>query len=231
MPKNYIQNIVSILPSFLLRIKYFRRQRHVYQRFVTFSCLFAIIFLLSGCSSPPQPTPYQEIPRQERQTNLEKITSWRLNGSVSVRYRNNAHIASINWQQRHRSYWISLYGPLGFGEVSIEGMPGNVSLTRSGKPPISSSNIVTLMKSQLGWYIPVNGLYYWVRGMPQPSVEQNHTQYDQFGHLRLLSQQNWLIRYSNYQHVNGIDLPAEILFQTPELTIKLVIRSWQLPNI
>lgn len=194
-------------------------------------------FLLAACA--PHPRAASELPvddeakaveakpvaEQERET--AKVSSWEISGAMAAKSKNKAWSASLNWLQRGiNNYQMRLFGPLGSGTVIIEKKGGTVTY-RDGPKTASSRNASELLLKQTGIRLPVNNLYYWVRGLPAPGSVQGEKR-DQYNHLSQLKQGGYVINYARYTSVKGKDLPSKIYLQGHGLSIKLVIRSWKI---
>lgn len=156
-----------------------------------------------------------------------KVTSWNLSGGIAARNKNKGWSASLNWQQQGANrYHIRLSGPLGGGTIIVEKNGGSITYT-DGKKHITSHNADELLQQQTGIRLPVQNLYYWVRGLPAPGGITNK-QYDENQHLTLLKQSGYSIHYMEYTIVNDTALPLKIHLQGHGVTIKLVIKNWQI---
>lgn len=154
-----------------------------------------------------------------------KITTFNLSGAIAARNKNKGWSASINWaQQGVNHYQIRLMGPLGGGTVLVN-RQGGVVTYKEGAKSYSSSNADELLQKHTGIRLPVNSLYYWVRGLPAPGNVVSKQQ-DPYNHLSQLQQGGYTINYERYTSVNGTDLPSLIRLQGQGTTIKLVIKHW-----
>jgi outer membrane lipoprotein LolB len=193
--------------------------------------IFGIMaILLSGCAffQTSKPTPHPSS-WKARATQLKQIKSWTAIGSVSIQHDGKANLASIRWEQKPNEYELIVYGPLGFGKVMIQGKSGIITLTQSSKPPLSAETPENLMQNELGWYVPISNLYYWIRGLPSPHASAKTT-FDSSYHLISLAQENWQINYLAYTNAGNIELPSKIEFSTNKLKIKWVIKDWVIKN-
>ncbi|CEK11919.1 lipoprotein insertase outer membrane protein LolB [Legionella hackeliae] len=155
------------------------------------------------------------------------ITSWEISGAMAARSKSKGWNASVNWLQRGLSqYQIRLFGPLGSGTVLINKKGGLVTL-RDGPKTASSSNAEELLKQQTGVRLPVNNLFYWVRGLPAPGHVQSAKR-DAANHLLVLKQGGYIIDYGQYTVVGKTVLPSVIRLQGNGIFIKLVIKRWKI---
>lgn len=192
-------------------------------------CMF--IFFTAGCATLSEPpvdqAAYHKTPWKQRRMNLADLQNWWIQGAVSIQCRGKTDMATFNWKQLGDHYTITLYGPLNLGCISLQGCPGQVTLIKPMGSTFSASSAEQLMQRQLGWYLPVSNMYYWVRGLPAPgsSAKQIH---DQYGHLVFLGQQGWMINFQAYQSQGNMDLPRKIILDNQALHVKLVISNWNL---
>jgi len=136
---------------------------------------------------------------------------------------------SINWQQQGDRYVIQLAGPMGSGQVQLRGDGRGVVLDDGENAPLSSSEPEALLYESTGLQIPVSGLRYWIRGLPDPRLTNGAPALEN-GRLKLLEQGGWRLRFRGYQQVNDMFLPQKLFMQRKdkELDVRLVIDQWQL---
>ncbi len=199
------------------------------KRIIQFSS-FIFIFLIAACA-PPRPAAQapenKVIPLEERKTETKKVSSWELTGAMAAKSKNKAWSASVNWMQRGVSnYQIRLFGPLGSGTVIID-KKGSTVTYRDGPKAVSSTNASQLLQDQTGIRLPVNNLYYWVRGLPAPGSVQS-TKHDRYNHLSQLQQDGYTINYLSYTSVNGKDLPSKIKLTGKGVFMKLIVKRWKI---
>lgn len=153
--------------------------------------------------------------------------SWELSGAMAARSAKKAWSASVNWVQNGaQSYQIRLFGPLGSGTIMISRKGGAITF-RDGPKTVTSSNADELLKQQTGVRLPVNNLFYWVRGIPAPGAVQS-SQRDAANRLVLLRQAGYTIQYQGYSASSKTALPSRIVLQGNGVMIKLVIKRWKI---
>lgn len=213
---------------------------------LTFAGAFSLL-LLTACAPPklsvtPMDTPATiTTPNQQSTTTSKKQvttssslnvssevpSSWVLSGAIAARSKSKAWSASLNWlQQGAGSYQIRLFGPLGSGSVLIQ-KQGSTITFRDGPKTASSTNADELLKQQTGIRLPVNHLYYWVRGIPAPGALQSSKK-DASNRLIALQQAGFTIDYLGYSSVGNTVLPSLIRLQGNGIFIKLVIKNWRI---
>lgn len=181
------------------------------------------------CPPPQQPSeelPVNKvIPLEKRTIETATISSWEIQGAMAAKNKSKGWSATLNWVQNGPgSYQIRLMGPLGGGAVVINKKGGAITF-QDGAKRATSTNADELLLQQTGIRLPVNNLYYWVRGLPAPGNVQLK-KHDQYNHLVQLSQNGYVINFTKYTSVKGIDLPSMIRLDGNGVMIKVVIKKW-----
>lgn len=185
--------------------------------------------LLTACTIPQQPASEQAvnkvIPLEKRKAETATISSWEIHGAMAAKNKTKGWSATMNWVQHGPgAYQIRLMGPLGGGTVIIN-KKGSVISFQDGNKTTTSSNADELLLKQTGIRLPVNNLYYWVRGLPAPSAVQAE-QHDKYNHLIQLRQSGYTINFTQYTSVKGIDLPSMIRLEGNGVMVKVIIKNW-----
>ncbi len=89
----------------------------------------------------------------------------------------------------------------------------------------------TTLKSVIGWSIPVNGLEFWIKGLPQKPGGFNR-ELNGDGRLISLSQNGWRIDFLDYFDFDdpAQGLPRKLYLKHEKLALKIVIERWQKPK-
>jgi outer membrane lipoprotein LolB len=184
--------------------------------------------LLSGCATPPTLSPEAVSAWTTRQSTLKQLTTWQADGRIGVISGQDGWHASFQWAQRDSGYRIDLIGPLGQGRVIIENEGWEVRIQTQDGQNWTAPDADDLLEQSLGVRLPVNGLRYWVRGLPEPGSTPV-LQTDANGRLTRLEQNGWVIEYPAYTPTAllNLDLPERIVARRPDLSVKLVIEQWK----
>jgi outer membrane lipoprotein LolB len=190
--------------------------------------LIASVCCLTACAPPrpaEEPPTNKVIPLEKRKTETATISSWEIKGAMAAKSKAKGWSATLNWVQHGpNSYQIRLMGPLGGGTVLINKTGDTVSF-QDGAKRSSSTNADKLLLKQTGIRLPVNNLYYWVRGLPAPGGKQSE-QHDEYNHLTQLKQNGYTIDFTKYTSIKGIDLPSMIRLEGNGIMVKVVIKNW-----
>ena len=107
----------------------------------------------------------------------------------------------------------------------IEGNKQGVQVQTSEGRILRAENPDNLVEQAVGLRIPVSGLQYWVKGLPDPT-EPSVLEGDSQGRLTVMEQNGWLIEYPRYTQIASLDLPARIKARQDDLKVQVVVRQW-----
>jgi outer membrane lipoprotein LolB len=193
-----------------------------------FLVLCASLALLSACATQ---TPLTEKTKEQNwksnKAELEKIHSWTLQGRIAVQMEKQSGSASLQWKQDDEEYLIRIIGPFGKGTIELNGNKQGVSLRDANDQLQHAKDAETLLKSYLGWYVPINGLHYWIRGLPNPEQSIETMVLDENSRISALSQAGWQVSYGAYMKVDMPYLPRKLEIRNQGLKVKLTVRKWQ----
>ena len=175
-------------------------------------------------------TSEQQQQWQRHQQQVLGLEKWQIQGRVGFYTEHEAWPGELNWQQNHQQYDVRIIASLGAGSIRIFTTEGGVMLENSSDPrPHFSPDPQALLKQQMGWDLPIDSLRYWVRGIPSPlEKDPGKWQLDASGRLANLQQAGWSIEFDRYKPNAGIVLPGKVLMEHKDLSVKIVIRKWQI---
>ncbi|MCD6039412.1 MAG: lolB [Gammaproteobacteria bacterium] len=200
-------------------------------RIFEFCLIILFTFFLAGCAElAKQATPIVHQPPawQDRANLLTKIQIWNIKARVAVQTypRNEGGSANLQWRQYQKNYTLLLFGPLGVNSIKISGQPGNVSLETAEGRKFSAFSPELLLRQQTGWQLPISNLYYWIRGLPVPTLPSKK-QWDAYHHLVRLDQTGWKVSFLSYHTVKQVEVPVKILLENERIKVKIKIDQWQ----
>jgi outer membrane lipoprotein LolB len=161
-----------------------------------------------------------------RREALLELQDWELYGRVSVTLEEQGWHANLDWIQQGPRFQLDLSGPLRQGRLVITGGPDGVRAQGGDGQVAFAEDAETLIARQLGWTLPVLGLRYWVRGIPDPSQPVIEMSLDELGRLATLKQGGWTIRYPDYLEGDGLDLPHKIRLDSSKINVRMVVDQW-----
>lgn len=203
-------------------------------RFFIISIFTCLIVSCSNLGMSDNTTSVSAIPKDkvfDKSIVISKINSidkFTASGVIGIRFGEKAESANYIYTQDGDKFSIKLYGPLGIGGVRIYGDNNQVSIQDADGNIKSASNIKTLMLEQLGWYVPISGLKYWIKGIRAPLAPSNHT-LSANNLTQSILQNGWYINYKNYVLLaNKYPLPTKVFMNLNNLSLKVIIKSWQI---
>jgi outer membrane lipoprotein LolB len=181
--------------------------------------------LIAGCApmAPrPQTDPATELRWSQHRAALGNVLGFALSGRVAE---SGGRSAELRWRQfADARFALQLSGPFGVGHVAIEGDPGGVWVrTKDGSQYTDDPQ--AWMRTNLGWWLPLDDLRAWALGLPAPG-EIEQLSLDADGRLATLQQHGWTVRYDGYQRVGSLELPRKLEAQTENVRLRLVVDSW-----
>jgi len=209
-------------------------------------CLLLINLWLFGCASTQvkEVTP-QKIDWQQQQQVVQQIKQWSINGRIAVQTNHDGGQADYSWQQLNTTdYKIRLQAPLGAGTTWINGDAQGVSLRTSSGDVLFDTDVDKLMRQMNGWPLPVNGLRYWVLGLPSVTTAYSVSEWKPNGLPGVMLQDGWRIEFRRYKKVSGILMPHKLFIRRADvqdigdaenneedIDVRLIIRQWSIGNV
>jgi outer membrane lipoprotein LolB len=180
---------------------------------------WCFVLLLSACSSVPvEPeVHYSKLAREH----LYKLERWTFEGRLALTGKNDSWSASIHWGHKPDDEKIKLSGPLGQGATVIQLTGDVVTIDRGDGQAQSSAQPEEFINQQLGMFVPVHSLRYWVVGLPEPTSKFVET-------AAGFTQSGWLIEYKQMQPIDNQSMPRKITVTNEQVKLKLFIDQWVL---
>ncbi len=123
---------------------------------------------------------------------------------------------------------MRIVAPLGQGTYILTGSPEVVQMAGPDELLLTANTAEELKMQGLGWSVNLQGLRYWVRGLPQPDIAFNSLELDDKGRLDSIEQSGFNIDIQRYVEVGSQVLPEKIVISGRDVQLKLIIKNWQL---
>lgn len=190
---------------------------------------------LGACvTTPPAPVD-PELARaayDRRSTDLAAIEHFVVHGRVAVKVGNRGWQAGLLWTRAPDRLKLRLSGPMGAGAVHLERDEHGAWIKDARGNMVTDSSAEALLERVTGWWLPLEGLDYWVRGLvaPREAVGAQPI-FDVHGRISRLLQHGWQLEFVEYQTVGGHDLPRRIFLVRKDdgrgaISVRLVISHW-----
>ena len=185
--------------------------------------------VITACSNAPttstEPPPsHAYAPFSHKSAELGKLVQWDVEGKLAVYTNDKNNSGLLTWRQRSGYFDLLVNGPLGSGQLYIEGTPGLVMAT-SSKDKLVAESVEALFEEAFDWQFPMKELRYWVRGIPHPDTAAKMT-YNADGEASTIEQSGWQVKYHSYSKVTGLPMPKKIEIIGTDIRLVLVLKSW-----
>ncbi len=190
--------------------------------------LLAVI--LAGCadlSVTPTTVNISADSWNARQNDLVKLRAWVLTGRLAIQTESEGWTATLHWIQDDENFNMRFIAPFGQGTYELNGNVQKVSMLTADNRFLQAADPESLMLENLGWNVPLKGLKYWIRGLPEPGSTPDNLILDDKGRVTDMQQSGWRISILRYAEVEGIDLPGKLIMQNDRFKLRLVIQDWK----
>jgi outer membrane lipoprotein LolB len=191
----------------------------VSQQFSVRISAVGIALLLSACAT--KPTLPEGFYSPSAKAHLYGVKAWSLEGRIAITAKNDSWSANIEWVHQPKLEKIKLSGPLGQGAVFIELTDNAVKIDRGGGNVQTSNQPGPFINQQLGMFVPLQFLRFWVIGLPESDQAYQSTS-DGF------VQDGWLVAYKAMQPYGIESLPHKLAVSDARVKLKLIIDQWDL---
>ena len=189
-----------------------------------------MVLALTACTRQGGLTedPEQQQEELARQQAVSEFSEWDMYARAVLRMKGEVYHVGIRWdRQANRHFKMFLDAPFGQGVLRIDGL--GAQGYRLGLPDgrqFENNSAEALLDEVVGWTLPISGLDYWVRGLPDPR-SKHRVQLDSAGRTRSIAQDGWEISYQDYFDDLTPPLPRRFSLANDQLTLKLAIERWQ----
>ncbi len=208
--------------------------------------LLAAVALTACAVSPPRPPAVDpDAAWRVRLASTASLRQWKINGKLGVRTHQRGGQATIVWERHGDDHSINLYGPLGGGRIVVSETATGAELKNNKDETYYADNAEELLYRVAGWRVPFGAMKYWILGLPAAG-EPFESVIDPWGRLSELRQFGWEIRFIEYRHYDGVELPRKVflraltehpavadqneLSEGERVEVRLVIKAWSLTD-
>lgn len=193
------------------------------------ACGFALFFSLFGCTAAPlRDAELIASLWQQHRAQVWRIESWRLHGRLSLATPDGSWTAGLRWQQEGERFRMRFTAPLGQGSYELTGGEREVTLRAAADRVYRAASAEMLLDQHLGWQVSLDGLRYWVRGLPDPRASSRAMRWDDAGRLVDMEQHGFRVSILRYQSQAGrAALPTKLFIHSDAVKLRLVIQRWE----
>jgi outer membrane lipoprotein LolB len=173
--------------------------------------------LVSACAIVPR-----ELPRVDP----AELTAFGLEGRINLRVPKESFPGRVRWEHAPATDEIWFYSPIGSTVAYLIRDVRGARLTTAEGREYQADDLRQLAWEVLGWDLPLQGLPYWVRGLPWPQGEPGIEERDAQGRLKRLDQAGWRMSYLDWAPAGLRGLPSRMDLEGERLRIRLVVERW-----
>lgn len=202
------------------------------------AALVVLTIFVGGCVSVPSRPPVENPSAtwQVRRSQLTQVNVWDLRGRLALRADDQGAHASLRWVRDRERHRMSLAGPFGGGSVRLTYDQRGAELRDAEGEILHGATMQQLLLRATGWNLPIEGLNYWVLGLPDPGAPA-HSTLDEWGRLKLLEQLGWNVEFIEYTQAGEYELPKRVFIRHTQRNVtdsdieaRLVIEAWEVRN-
>ena len=187
--------------------------------------LATVVVMLASCRTVPPVHEPSATTWELRRPQLQARDKFELKGRVAVAAGGEGFNARLRWVQDGRQTRMSLDGPLGAGGVQVTSDGSAVSIVTSRGERLDNDAARAELTNRLGFEPPLDGLRYWILGVPEPGHPAQES-LDGQQRLAALQQDGWQIQYTDYMSVRGEWLPSKLTLQRQGVRLRVVVDGW-----
>jgi outer membrane lipoprotein LolB len=178
--------------------------------------------LVSACAIVPR-----ELPRVDPAA----LTAFGLEGRINLRVPKESFPGRVRWEHAPATDEIWFYSPIGSTVAYLIRDVRGARVTTAEGREYQADNLRQLAWEVLGWDLPLQGLPYWVRGLPWPQGEPGIEERDAQGRLSRLVQAGWQVSYLDWAPAGVQGLPSRMDLRGERLRIRLVVERWSVNGV
>ncbi len=194
--------------------------------------LMAVSFLTACAQAPKIDSEIEPASKTQlwlnHQLAVSAIQSWDINGRIAVKNEKESGTVTLFWNQFLTNYEIRFVAPLGQGTYILTGTPNGVVMKMPKDITLVAEDSEQLLREGLGWDVHLNGLKFWVRGLPEPGIKYSKLLLDDEGRLMNMDQSGFNVSVSRYTEQDGISLPEKLTIKSDNIQLKVIIQTWEI---
>lgn len=158
---------------------------------------------------------------------LEAIEAWEITGRLAITDGKEGGSGALIWEQHGDVTRMNFRGTLSQGNWQLDAGPGGAELRLGDGTRHEAPDVEALVRSHVGWNVPVGALSFWVRGLAA-GESWDERRLDESGRLLRLRQAGWTVEIDRYRDDGVMALPSRLTARRGDYAVKLVVKEWRL---
>ena len=196
--------------------------------------VLAAVLAVTGCASLDGGAPELATPGDARweahRAAVAAIGDFTASARVAFQATDRGASAKLRWRERGGRYSLVVEAPLGGGTFMLRERLEGVELVTADGSIDAGATPEALVERHLDLVLPVSGVRYWMKGVPDPGTEVAYLSLDDEGRARDLEQSRWRVSVLEYTMVDGIALPRRLFLARDEVKVRIVVDRWRIAS-
>lgn len=151
-----------------------------------------------------------------------------LSARVAVQDAEQGGTFKIRWTERAGLLDLLIEPPVGGGRYTLREYAGGVELATADGVVASSRSADGLVEAYLSITLPVEGVRYWIKGIPDPRYPMDAGERTADGLLADFAQGRWRVSILEYREVNGVLMPRRLFLTRDDVQVRIAVDQWRL---
>jgi len=153
--------------------------------------------------------------------------SFEIAGRLSARHGGDALAASFRWTHERERDQLDLTSPLGQTIARLNGDASGVRLQTSDGRVETANDWSLLTTRALGWPLPVEGLAFWIQGVPREGAPATVDRGSD-GMPLALRQDGWSVVYQAFElDSDNLPRPQRLTLDYADVELRIAVDSWR----
>ncbi|MFT3896808.1 MAG: lipoprotein insertase outer membrane protein LolB [Thermomonas sp.] len=193
--------------------------------------IVAVAVLASACAmQPAKPTlpPLVGAPEANQAARAAKLAAspnWSMSGRIAVTNGQQGGSGRIEWKQDGARYTATLSAPVTRQSWRVSGGPEGATIEGMAGGPRQGPDAAALVFEATHWQVPVDALSEWLFGLER---DGDTVHFGADGRVDRIEGKGWVVDYSDWRQVEGVELPGRIEAVQGTAKVRLVVDGWTL---
>lgn len=161
------------------------------------------------------------------QQSLYTLKSWRMDGRIGVKTDARAWQANLFWEHDSVQDRVRVSGPFSQGLLSIVIQKDLILINMGDGRTELSHDPEVLLRENLGFFVPLSSLRYWILGIPDPGLPYTSV-YGNDGSWGGFQQLGWSIVLDQRLDIGARILPKRMFVQGSGVRLKIIADNWDI---
>jgi len=168
-----------------------------------------------------------ESAQRARETALAGRTHWSLAAHIGVSNEHDSGSGELDWQQNGVAYTFTVRAPVTGKTWKLSGDEGHAKLEGVEQSAIEGNDAEALLRTRVGWDVPLVALRAWVLGMRAPAAPAQ-VSYADSGLPAKITQSGWSVEYRDWYTDRNPPVPKRVFASRGATRVKMAIESFDI---